>query len=314
MTIGLRAYGESAQRLLEGFERDVPVIAFSRDGLREAYHDARERRAQGMHFWAMPLLRTVKHASLLASLGAIFRAYSTPQLHFEGLRLLEAGLIEVNGVRYRDFRSPDADTADGLRAILSLSYGLVARSWEELSRLAALAGTRPSSLTVLPLLDPLVPPPVSRTALEGIVIWAPRYDANEVSLLAVALEEVLLPVAIYCNGGEPPPAMKAEFRRLDSSTGQHLANARCILVADHEDPAAVLSLAAFGVPLAAPVSCGAYEYFDNVALFDYEHIPEIYRATMRGLALPPPRAKGERPRADSLRIVAEMAETCAVPK
>jgi len=312
MTTGLRAYGEKAQRLVAGFERDLPVIAFDRDGLQEAYTDARERSMRRARFWVLPFLRTVRHSSLLPAFGSIFRAYSTTQLRFEALRLLEAGLIEVNGVRYGHFHSPDADTANGLRALLSLSYGLVARSWAEISRVIALAGTRPASLAVVPLLDPIAPPPVPRTALEGVIIWAPRYDANEVSLLPIALEEVLLPVTVYCSGGDPPPAIKAQFRTVDDSTAQQLANARCIIVADHDDPAAVLSLAAFGVPLAAPVSCGAYEYVDNIALFDYEQIPEIYRATMRGLALSPPRPKGPLPGRDSLRIAAEMTEICPV--
>jgi hypothetical protein len=104
-------------------------------------------------------------------------------------------------------------------------------------------------------------------AASSVVVWAGRRDAHEAALALLGLERFDGSVAYVA--GEPLPNVRARFiARDNAAVADALGTAGCIVCIDSADPSDAVAFVRRGIPVVAPLTCGAYEFVDGIVSWD----------------------------------------------
>ncbi len=170
---------------------------------------------------------------------------------------------------------------------IRLSDSVIVRSWSEHRRLIDLVGRVARDVETVVVPDPEVPAVVSGSPTD-VVVYGPRYRADELAAFAVALGDFEVPVTIVASD-EPTIAGRIRFVRPEGAA-EALGRARAIIDANGNDPGTALALAKLGRPLAVASDGGAFEILRGVRSYDLWNRRSILAAAANGLSSEAPLA------------------------
>ncbi|HTX02979.1 MAG TPA: glycosyltransferase family 2 protein [Candidatus Acidoferrales bacterium] len=280
---GLQAFGPEAESFAASLPADLDLIVWDGSAHEEAYRDAVERRERGETFYVMPLLRTSWAARALALLEHKIGKQSLSEL----LRKVVRGEQKMDELLDDDGMCISVKMGLAVFDMAQLGVGLVVRSWVEAQRWLELIPHKPERFGRFALPDTTIPKSIARATPRGVVVWAPHMSAEQASLFDYALDEIGATVTIVCGSGKAPAGRRATYCGIERAR-EILAEARCVLVADHDDPGPALALAELGIPLAVPFSSGAHEYLNRAAIFNDLDSGDIRRAVVDASSMAPP--------------------------
>jgi len=280
---GLQAFGPAAERFAASLPAALDLIVWDDSAHQAAYRDAVERRERGETFYVMPLLPVSWAARAFVLLERRLGRENLSELW----RRIARAEQKIDDLLDADGMSIPVEMGLPVYDMAQLGAGLVLRSWAEAERWLENIPHKPERLGRLALPDADIPKRLARAALRGVVVWAPHLSAEQASFFDYALTEIGDAVTIVCGSGKPPSETRAMYCGVERSA-QSLSEARCVLVADFDDPGAALALAELGIPLAVPFSAGAHEYLNRAALFNDLDPIDVRRAVIDAAALPPP--------------------------
>ena len=183
------------------------------------------------------------------------------------LDLLAAGTLTVNGRPQHELQVVAPQLVTALRDVALLAEYVLVRSQTQATRLRRILGHPLPRLAVDPARDARVPGNVRVTSPRRLVVWAPDAPAGMCMLLALALNDLGVPLAIVSDCAQ---AIAAEFgfeRVPVAHASAALHEAVVVVDASAYDPGAALALADVGVPLATAATSGAHEYLVESATF-----------------------------------------------
>jgi hypothetical protein len=205
--------------------------------------------------------------------------------HEERIEMFDALARErliVDGKAQTDLAQLDKRIVQTVREIVQLSDGIAVSSWHDHSRLELSFGFTAEPYFVIPEPDREIPSFERAAEPDAIVVWAPSERADELALIAFALEDLRYPAFVVCAAGGRKPPLRAQFVEYDRAA-EVLSRARAVIDPSRH-PANALALAAQGVPLAVSLSSGAYELLDDVTVFVPWDRADVLRAAHGALA------------------------------
>lgn len=164
------------------------------------------------------------------------------------------------------FATMDLPTKATIRDLAVLARSLVFRSWAEMRRAVMNFDILHRSYIIEAPRDELVPQPAACRDPDGsIVIWAPDEPAERLYLVLTAAAESGRTVRVACKGGDLANIPAEIVAPQDAAHA--LARASVCIAASLSDPGPAIALSAWGVPLCATFTSGAYEWVDGVASY-----------------------------------------------
>lgn len=278
-----RAFGAEAKRWSSRLPVVPAVIADASDAA-HALESAVQARIAGEPQYVAVQVDDVRSTIASALGAAVFEQYGDLDVRHAACDQIAAGTLPLNDGRDQGslttFSQPVLTT---LRHVYDIADHLLVRSWAERDQLFRLFGHgRPLVRRFAPL-DPDVPAPeASSGRRDAIVVWAPRRTARETALLALAFDEMDLPVYVVCKGG-PAPAMRNARFISPADAGFVLARALVLVDAEISDPGTARALAVHGVPIAVTSTSGAAEYLEPAFIYDPWSWRSVFRAVMAAL-------------------------------
>ncbi len=163
-----------------------------------------------------------------------------------------------------------------LRQCAFLADRMVYRSHAEAIRISSLLGLYNRPWRIAEPRDRTVPPPAPRSPDGRIVVWTPRVAPDRLGVVRLALDALGLPVTT--------------IDALASTAEMHdaLVRAAVVVAPSHDDPGAAVALAAWGIPVCAPVSSGAGEFLRGCTLYAPSDRASIVGAVRAALTAGPP--------------------------
>ena len=189
---------------------------------------------------------------------------------------LAGGALEIDAVPQAKREEVDWRARIVAGDLVRLADGLLVRSFTERARLEALLARLPERVVVGAAPSAAVPNVAARPGAGSLVVWAAGESRERALFLALALEDAPLPVVVVCDAPPHAPMLRARFVGV-AQADSALADARAIVDASLDDPAAALALARAGAPLAVTTTSGAADWLDGVLTY-----PPFIR---RGVAL-----------------------------
>lgn len=301
---GVAAFGPIATDWSRFLPRELPILVVDPEGISEAALEAVQRRREGSPFLLSLILPDVRSLAARQLAPAILS--STPDRDAcRGLFFaLSRGELSINGQPQANLCQIDEAAVVGIRHLLAIADGLFVRSLRERARLDQLLLDRlPARMQPLVVGNaarfapvPELPAVKAASAADGIVIWAPRWSAQDCSLLAFALDELQRPLTCVCAAGPAAiPGLRAQVITADEAP-QALADARLVFTVD-EDPGPAIGFASLGFAVAAPSTSGADEYVQGVVPYHPWDIRSVLTAASDAAGSAPLRLRGDLPTA-----------------
>ena len=270
------AFGAAARRWASQLSAVPGAILADFGGANDALVEAFARRRAARPFLA-GVVHSEPRAALADDVGARIFANWRSRSDAEGMfDALAAGVLEIDGVTQAKREEVDWRARIVAGDLVRLAEGLLVRSFAERERLSALFGRLPDRVVVDARSDPTVPVVTRSREAGSLVVWAAGASQQRALFLALALDDAPIPVVVVCDAVPHAAMLRATFVPV-AQAARALTDARAIVDASLEDPAAAIALARVGAPLAVTGSSGAADWLDGVLVY-----PAFIR---RGVAL-----------------------------
>lgn len=282
----IASFGERARQWASGAEVAGDVIAADETAYLDAIAEAMRRRMAGERF-AVALFLDEDPNRFVRAWGAqlIGSAHDIDRRRAVCASIV-MGNVLVDGRRQVELGGVTADTLGLGRLLWHLGDATVVVSEASYARLATVFGKWHATRAFPRQRDPEVPQSQGEAEeREHFVIWAGRRSADEIAVIACALEELHVPVYAVCEEGMLPETI---HRCSVEQSEPLLRNASAILDATDDHPATALALAEFGAPLAVARTSGAQEFLDGAIGYDGWNRDSVLDAALRALGTAPP--------------------------
>lgn len=260
-------FGAEAERLVSRLPSDPVVVSSTCDGAVMALEEAVRLRRNGTPFYVAPLVDEPRALIARRLAGRWLEQLPAIDDRYKAFDALAADRLSDAGVEIdpRDLEVVAEPQRRVLRDFAIMSDALLVRSARDVERIGRLLGRRRPAFVVAPGVDADVPAVAGRSR-ETVVVWAPRSDAADLGVIAMALEYVRCPVVYVCASGRLKN-VRGEFVGPRSAAAA-LERASCVVDAEISDPSTAIALARVGVPVVASTTSGASEFLDGVLSYD----------------------------------------------
>lgn len=199
--------------------------------------------------------------------------------------------LSIGGKPQHEVVRLDRQFVETAREVIALADGIVVSSWTRHHYLEDILRVTVNPHFVRAVADPPIPQFSRVERPDAVVVWAPGTPARDLSVVAIALEELHMPAFLVCEDGslEGLRVQRIPYER----ASEVLSRAAVVIDNARDNPATVVEFARRGVPVAASWLCGAIEYLDNVDLFIPWDRTDILRAVQSALAGEAPRPRKE---------------------
>lgn len=277
-------YGDDAARLGGRILGDGAVVACEPPFAVAALAHALDLRRAGVHFAFSAHLPDVRTQLIRERSRELCATYAT----WDEVRLV----LEQFAATVADRRPVLSDPVRGaLGEIARLADSIVVRSWTEFGRLVDAAGSVRRDVDIVVNPDPDVPASVDDERTD-VVVYAPRWRADELAPFKTALGDLQVPVTIVALD-RPTIAGRVRYEPPERAAIA-LGRARVIVDAEADDPGVALALARLGRPLVVSAAGGASEILQGVYPYDLWDRRRILAATVNALAGAPPEIRAGR--------------------
>jgi Glycosyl transferase family 2 len=264
----ISVFGPRAERIRDALPPELDAVVFDESGVGHAARDAAERRARGERFSGMALFdgeRVKMNATFAAELN---RGVTDPERRYYSVMMYGRGQ-SLGGETLPDFFAGEYDAIQAAaQSVLAHADELLVRSFAEYAALCVRSEfyrSRPFRRIALAHTVPAFDHEPAKAP--SVVVWTGRRDTADATFALIALEEFRGEVAYV--GDEPIAGVAARFiARNDPSLPEALGVAGCVVCIDPADPADAVAFARRGMPVVAPVTCGAYEFAEGVLPWD----------------------------------------------
>jgi glycosyltransferase involved in cell wall biosynthesis len=282
----IASFGERARQWAAGAKVDGDVIAADETAYLDAILEAMRKRLRGEPFAVALFLEEDPNRFVRAWGAQLLESAQDIDRRRAVCASIVMGAVVVDGRRQVELGGITGDTLGLGRLLWHLGDAAVVVSEASYSRLATVFGKWHAS-RVFPLQrDPEVPRPKGPAdEREHLVIWAGARSADDIAVIACALEELHVPVYAVCEEGLLPETI---HRCSVAQSEPLLRSAVAILDATGNHPAAALALAEFGAPLAIARTSGAQEFLDGAIGYDGWNRDSVLDAALRALGAAPP--------------------------
>ena len=292
----ITAFGKRARRWAAGTESDGKVIAADETAYLDAVVEAVKRRMRGEHFGVALLLDEDPNRFVKAWAAQLLSSAKDIDQRRGACMSIAMGTVVIDGKRQMELGGVSGDTLNLGRLLWNLGERGVVISENTYSRLAMIFGRWHAVRETPRQGDAEVPIPAGEPGdREHVVIWAGSRSADEIAVIACALEELHIPVYAVCAGGMLP----STIHRCTMAQAEPLLRTAAAVVDTTDDrPGAALALAAFGVPMAVARTSGAQEFLDGAHGYDGWNRDSILDAVLQALGSrhPQRRERSERSR------------------
>lgn len=180
----------------------------------------------------------------------------------------------------------DLSTKATVRDLAALASSLVFRSWAEMRRAVMTFDILHRSYTIEVPEDQRVPERGQRSGDGSIVIWAPDEPVERLYIVLTAAAQTGRTIRAVCKDGDPAN-IPAEIVAYDDASSA-LSRASICVAASFSDPGPAVALAAWGIPLCATFTSGAYEWIEGVSSYRPWSVASVASALELALASPLP--------------------------
>jgi GT2 family glycosyltransferase len=284
----IAVFGPRAGRFAQGLRVVENAIITDPASLGKAYVAAVKLRETATPFYGQLLFEDTRSRVIFQCMASIRAQIDDLDARRSVAEQLCAGKIKMpDGTPAGDFwDKPDPPYHQTLGEFAALSDALLVRSTAEFLRISALL-KRPRRYEVV-VVEPQLPP-IERVQPKrpGVVLWAPDYTSDYVSLFALSLLEFLGDVTFVTSDGVSLPEYPTiNFVQPGSLASNALGRATCVVCADCDDPGAAVAFARHGFGVVAPLSSGAHEFVRDMAPFDMGNFRSILTAVQIAVAQP----------------------------
>jgi GT2 family glycosyltransferase len=251
-------FGRDVARIAERIEGGVTILACEPASANDALLEAITLRRAGLHFWISVHVEDARARRVRERAALLCRTYAT----WDEVRLVLDGEREAVAELRTTFG--EAERSALLEAI-RLADGLIVRSWAEHRRLIEAVGRFARDVEIV-VNDDRTIVATHGLARTDIVVYAPRYRADELAPFVTALGDLEVPVTIVARDLPTIPTRL----RFDPPEGaaDALGRARAIIDANGNDPGVTLALARLGRPLGVASDSGGLEVLRRAGTYD----------------------------------------------
>ena len=279
--------GPEAQRLAARIPESLSVIVTDTAGenIAIAYREAIRRRESGTPFYGLILFenRNVRVGNQIAA-GIIQQVPDYDRARFAFDQLF-TGQLRVDTRTSGEIFAEPVTFPNILGEFMNLCDTLLVRSYDERRKVLVSARVysdkpfrRVAFEPVLPHFERIQPKRPS------IVVWCGVRPATEAAIALFGLREFRGDVAYVAETRLPFDVGYPYYKPYDPMVPELLGRASAVLCINAEDPGDAIAFARTGVGVISPIPCGAYEFAEDLSLWNPLDSQYIYLAVNTAIA------------------------------